>query len=319
MDIENKKILFIDTVHPLIEKEFIKSGFQCDHFLENSKEELCIIIHKYFGIVIRSKLRIDKGILEKALKLKFIGRVGAGMENIDVDFAENMGVKCFNSPEGSRDAVGEQTIGMILSLMNNLHVADKQVRSGKWIREGNRGQEIKGKTIGIIGYGNMGSSVARKLKGFGINVIAYDKYKFDYSDEFVKECSLDEVFEKSDIVSLHVPLSEETHYMANDKFLNKFKKKIFFVNTSRGKVVKTDDLVENIQSGKILGAALDVLEYEGISFENLDKEKLPDAFLYLINSEKVILSPHIAGWTIESKHKLAEVLVDKIKSSFDIS
>ncbi|MCD4773876.1 MAG: hypothetical protein K8R41_10890 [Bacteroidales bacterium] len=318
MNLKNKKILFIDTVHPLIEKEFLEMGFQCNHFLEDAKEKLCLIAHEYFGFIIRSKIKIDKDILEKAKELKFIGRVGAGMENIDVDLAEEMGVKCFNSPEGSSDAVGEQTVGMLLSMLNNLNVADKQVRQGKWIREGNRGTEIKGKTFGIIGYGNMGSAVAQKLNGFGINAIAYDKYKFNYSNEFIKESTLDEVFEKSDIVSMHVPLSSETHYMVDNIFLNNFKKNIFFINTSRGKVVKTDDLVKNIQSGKVLGAALDVLEYEGVSFENLDNENLPEAFRFLINSDKVILSPHIAGWTVESKYKLAKVLVDKIRGAFEI-
>ncbi len=318
MNIKNKKILFVDTVHPLIEKEFLEMGFQCDHFLEDTKEELCLIIHEYFGLIIRSKLKIDNYILEKAKELKFIGRVGAGMENIDVELAEKMGIKCFNSPEGSRDAVGEQTIGMLLSMLNNLYVADKQVRQGKWIRESNRGTEIKGKTFGIIGYGNMGSAVAQKLNGFGADVIAYDKYKFDYSDEYVRECTLDEVFEKSDIVSLHVPLTNETHYMVDDRFLSNFRKNIFFINTSRGKVVKTSDLVKNIQSGKIKGAALDVLEYEDISYENLVKENLSDAFKFLINSDKVILSPHIAGWTVESKYKLAKVLVDKIREAFVI-
>ncbi len=318
MNIKNKKILFVDTVHPLIEKEFIEMGFCCEHFSENTKEELGLIVHRHFGLIIRSKLKIDNYILEKAKELKFIGRVGAGMENIDVDLAEKMGVKCFNSPEGNRDAVGEQTIGMLLSMLNNLYVADKQVRQGKWIREGNRGTEIKGKTFGIIGYGNMGSAVAQKLNSFGADVIAYDKYKFDYSDEYVRECTLDEVFEKSDIVSTHVPLTDETHYMVDDRFLSNFKKNIFFINTSRGKVVKTSDLVKNIQSGKIKGAALDVLEYEDISYENLVKENLPDAFKFLINSDKVILSPHIAGWTFESKYKLAKVLVDKIREAFVI-
>lgn len=318
MNIKNKKILFVDTVHPLIEMEFSEMGFQCEQFSGNTKEELGLIIHKYFGIIIRSKLRIDNYILEKAKELKFIGRVGAGMENIDVELAEKIGVKCFNSPEGSRDAVGEQTIGMLLSMLNNLYVADRQVRQGKWIREGNRGTEIKGKIFGIIGYGNMGSAVAQKLKSFDADVIAYDKYKFDYSDEYVRECTLDEVFEKSNIVSLHVPLTNETNYMVDDKFLNNFRKNIFLINTSRGKVVKTSDLVKNIKSGKIKGAALDVLEYEDLSFENLNKENLPKDFKFLINSDKVILSPHIAGWTFESKYKLAKVLVNKIREAFVI-
>ena len=319
MNNKNKKILLVDTVHPLIEKEFCEAGYLCEQFSGNTKEELGLIVNEYFGLIIRSKIMIDKYILEKAKDLKFIGRVGAGMENIDLALAKKMGVKCFNSPEGNRDAVGEQTIGMLLSMMNNLKIADLEVRQGIWNRESNRGTEIKGKTFGIIGYGNMGSAVAQKLKGFGINVISYDKYKFNYSDEFVKECTLEEVFEKSDIVSMHVPLTKETRFMVDDRFINTFKNDIFFINTSRGKVVKTSDLVNNIKSGKITGAALDVLEYEKLSFENLNSETLPEDFKFLVNSDKVILSPHIAGWTVESKYKLAKVLVDKIKLAFDMN
>ncbi|MCK4407505.1 MAG: hypothetical protein KAT33_07520 [Bacteroidales bacterium] len=311
-----QKVLFIDSVHPVLMGDFIDMGFKCDYFPEYKKEDYEMIIHEYFGVIIRSKIKLDKHILEKANQLKFIGRVGSGLENIDVEFAEKKGIKCFNSPEGSRDAVGEQTVGMLLSLLNNLNRTDKEVRQGKWNREKNRGTEIKDKTIGIIGYGNMGSAFAEKISGFGAKVIAYDKYKFNYSDKFITETDLETIFNETDILSIHVPLTEETTYMVDDSFINKFKKEIYFINTSRGKVVKTEDLVKNIQSGKIKGAALDVLEYEDLSFENLVKENLPDAFKFLINSDKVILSPHIAGWTYESKYKLAKVLVDKIRAAF---
>ncbi len=311
-----QKILFIDSVHPVLMGDFIDIGFKCDYFPEYKKEDYEKIIHEYFGVIIRSKIKLDKNILEKANQLKFIGRVGAGLENIDVEFAEKKGIKCFNSPEGSRDAVGEHTVGMILSLLNNLNRADKEVRQGKWNREKNRGIEIKDKTIGIIGYGNMGSAFAEKISGFGAEVIAYDKYKFNYSDKFVTETDLEKIFKATDILSLHVPLTEETTYMVDDNFINKFKKEIYLINTSRGKVVRTNDLVKNIQSGKIKGAALDVLEYEDLSYENLDKNNFTDAFKYLVSSDKVILSPHIAGWTYESEYKLAKVLVDKIKEEF---
>ena len=313
---KKQKILFIDSVHPVLMGDFIDMGFKCDYFPEYKKEDYEKIIHKYFGVIIRSKIKLNKNILEKANQLKFIGRVGAGLENIDVEFAEKKGIKCFNSPEGSRDAVGEHTVGMILSLLNNLNRADKEVRQGKWNREKNRGIEIKDKTIGIIGYGNMGSAFAEKISGFGAEVIAYDKYKFNYSDKFVTETDLEKIFKATDILSLHVPLTEETIYMVDDNFINKFKKGIYLINTSRGKVVKTNDLVKNIQSGKIKGAALDVLEYEDLSYENLDKNNFTDAFKYLVSSDKVILSPHIAGWTYESEYKLAKVLVDKIKEEF---
>ena len=313
---KKQKILFIDSVHPVLMGDFIDMGFKCDYFPEYKKEDYEKIIHKYFGVIIRSKIKLNKNILEKANQLKFIGRVGAGLENIDVEFAEKKGIKCFNSPEGSRDAVGEHTVGMILSLLNNLNRADKEVRQGKWNREKNRGIEIKDKTLGIIGYGNMGSAFAEKISGFGAEVIAYDKYKFNYSDKFVTETDLEKIFKATDILSLHVPLTEETIYMVDDNFINKFKKGIYLINTSRGKVVKTNDLVKNIQSGKIKGAALDVLEYEDLSYENLDKNNFTDAFKYLVSSDKVILSPHIAGWTYESEYKLAKVLVDKIKEEF---
>lgn len=214
--------------------------------------------------------------------------------------------------------MGEHALGMLLSLLNNLNRADKEVRQGIWRRRENWGVEIKGKTVGIIGYGNMGGAFAQRLQGFQANVIAYDKYKFNYSDKYVCEKSLQEVFEQTDILSIHVPLTDETLYMINDEFINKFKKNIYIINTARGKVLKTDDLVKNIKSGKVLGAALDVLEYEKLSFENINKQDLPYSFQYLANSEKVVLSPHIAGWTYESNYKLSKFIVDKIKAYFKL-
>jgi len=234
------------------------------------------------------------------------------MESIDIAYAQEKNVSCFNSPEGNRDAVGEQALGMLLSLMNNLNRADRQVRNGEWIREENRGFEIKGKTIAIIGYGNMGSSFARKLKGFEANVIAYDKYKQNYSDEFVQESSWNEIVEKADILSLHVPLTEETRYLINNSLIGKFKKDFWLINTARGPVVNTADLVLALKSGKIKGAALDVIEYEETSFESLSLKNMPAPWKYLVNNDKVILTPHIAGWTEESKEKLATVLAHKI-------
>lgn len=309
---KNNKILFIDSTHPILKEMLEESGFCCDVFTDKNRDEILEIIGDYTGVIIRSRIQIDKEILNKATKLKFIGRVGAGMENIDVQYAESKGIKCFNSPEGNRDAVGEHALGMLLSLMNNFRQADTQVRNGIWKREENRGVEIKGKTIGIIGYGNMGIAFARKLSGFEANVIAYDKYKSHFSDHFVKEVSMNEIFENADILSLHVPLTEETNYLVNEKFIGNFKKNIWFINTSRGTVVKTDDLADALKSGKIIGAALDVIEYEETSFEMLKNKKLPDAWKYLINAENVILTPHIAGWTAESKEKLARVLGEKI-------
>ncbi len=309
-----KKILFIDRAHPLIGERFESEGYICDYFPEYSRNKYAAIIHNYSGIIIRSKLKLDREILQKAKNLRFIGRLGAGMESIDVRYAESKGIKCFNSPEGSRDAVGEHALGLLLALLRKINLADSEVRKGEWIREGNRGVEIKGKTVGIIGYGNMGSAFAEKLSGLGARVIAYDKYKQDFSDQFVREVYMDEIYRETDILSLHVPLTEETRHLFNSKYLSNFSREIFLVNTARGMNVHTADLVEGLRSGKVRGAALDVLEYEELSFEQLDQKKLPEAYQYLVKSDRTVLTSHIAGWTHESKVKLAEVLVDKILS-----
>lgn len=309
------KVLFLDCVHPLIEDELTLAGYQCDLFFNKPKEEIKKIISSYEGIIIRSRITLDEDILSKASSLKWIGRVGAGMENIDVPYASDHGIACFNSPEGNRDAVGEHTLGMLLSLFNNILRADRQVRQGIWDREGNRGLEIKGKTIGIIGYGNMGSAFAQRLRGFECRVISYDKYKFDYSDAFTTETDMQEIFSKADILSLHIPLTEETHHLVNSGYLSKFEKNIWLINTSRGPVVKTADLVEALKSGKIRGAALDVLEDETSSFEKITGSSSPE-FSYLTSCDNVLLTPHIAGWTVESNYKLARVLVNKIINAF---
>ncbi len=305
------KILFIDTTHHELVNRLEKQGFICDYFAGYGREEFKQIAHNYIGIIIRSKINLDADFLSRCTNLKFIGRVGAGMENIDVDFANRNGIVCINAPEGNRDAVGEQAVGMILALFNKLIIADGEVRNGKWIREGNRGYELGGRTVGIIGYGNTGSAFAKKLRGFDVEVIAYDKYKDDFSDEFVKEATMNDLFERCDIVSLHVPLTDETEYLIVNEFINKFQKDIYLINTSRGKVLRTSDLVSNLKSGKVLGACLDVLEYEGLSFENV---KLPDEFKELVAMKNVVLSPHIAGWTHESNYKMAVTIANKVSS-----
>ncbi len=310
-----RKVLLIDTVHPIIPTQLTESGYHCDLFSTLDRTGIMQIIGDYSGVVIRSRILMDKEILDQAVNLKFIARVGAGMENIDVEYAAGKGILCLNSPEGNRDAVGEHALGMLLSIMNHMNRADRQVRNGVWIREGNRGTEIKGKTMGIIGYGNMGSAFAQRLKGFETEVISYDKYKKGYSDGNTREATLDELFEACDILSLHVPLTPETHYMVNARFLDRFRKPLFLINTSRGPVVKTTDLVSHLQSGKVKAAALDVLEYEDNSFETLSAT-LPEDLKYLMQADNVILTPHIAGWTTESNIKLAQVLVDKIRRAF---
>lgn len=306
------RILFIDSVHNRLQKELEAVGLVCDLQYDWDSDKIAAELPNYTGIVIRSRIKLDKEIISKGANLKFIARAGAGMENIDIHFAHSMGIHCLHAPEGNRDAVGEHALGMLLCLFNNICRADKEVRGGKWIREGNRGIELQGKTVGIIGYGNMGSAFAQRLKGFGVNVLAYDKYKKGFSDEYAREASLEELFEKADVLSLHVPLTDETRFMVDDAFLAKFKKNIYLINTARGKMVKTDGLVKHLKQGKVLGACLDVLEYESLSFEAMKPENMPEPLQYLISSDKVILTPHIAGWTHESNEKIAAALASKI-------
>lgn len=306
------KILIIDPVHSILPQTLINKGHKVDVQYAKNLSFYESIILNYEGLILRSGIRIDTHFINLSKKLKFIARVGVGLENIDVDYANSKGIICFNSPEGSRTAVGEHTLAMLLSLFNNLNTANNEVRQALWQREKNRGVELEGKTIGIIGYGNMGSAFAQRLCGFGVNVIAYDKYKFDYSDNFVRESSMDELFEKCDVVSIHTPLTNETKNLITIDWINKFKKNIYIINTARGPILKTTDLVTSLKSGKVLGACLDVLEYESLGFENIEKTLLPSAFKYLANSNRVALSPHIAGWTHESNYKLSKVIADKI-------
>jgi len=306
------KILFIDSTHPVLKQRLETNGFVCDYFGDINYCQVSEIIWNYIGVIIRSQIQLDKEILSNATNLRFIGRVGSGLESIDTEFAKIKNIECINSPEGSRDAVGEQAIGMILSLLNYVCKSNIEIKNGKWLREENRGTEIKGKTIGIIGYGNTGSAFARKLSGFETNVISYDKYKTNYSDGFTKVVNLDDIFNISDIVSLHVPLTSETRYMADDNFFNNFHNNIFLINTSRGSVVKISSLIKAISENKVLGAALDVIEYEETSFDKMNLINMPDDFFKLLNLPNVLITPHTAGWTHESKIKLAEVLAGKI-------
>lgn len=308
------RILFIDEVHPLVSESFERNGWVCDFHYSTSKETLSSIISNYEGIIIRSRFPLDQVFLEKACQLKFIGRPGAGLENIDLDFCKKNAIEVFRSPEGNRDAVAEHSIGMLLSLFNNLNRADSEVRKGIWLREENRGHEIKGKTIGIIGYGYMGKAFAQRLKGFDCKVIAYDKYLQNFSDELVREVTLKELQDTSDIISLHTPESKETINLIDLKFLTNCTKKCYIINTARGKSLNTKDLLDCIDQGKILGACLDVLEFESTSFEQFSLENA--TLKRLLNHPKVVLSPHIAGWTHESQYKMAKFLVDKIEKQF---
>jgi D-3-phosphoglycerate dehydrogenase len=306
------KVLLIDSNHEVLHEMLMASGIQCDLFWDKPKEELIRLIPEYEGLVIRSKFKITKEILDTTTKLKCIGRAGAGMENIDVAYAESKGIKCVHAPEGNRDAVAEHALGMLLMLFNNLKRADQEVRQGMWLRHENRGVEVCGKTVGIIGFGNMGAAFAQRLKGFDCKVLAHDKYKKGFGNDYVKEANLDELFESCDILSIHVPQTEETRYLVDSAFLNSFKKPIYLINTARGKCLNTGDLVNALKSGKVKGACLDVIEYESVSFENLDTSSLPEPMQYLIKSEKVILSPHIAGWTHESNYKISKTIAEKM-------
>ena len=308
-------ILHIDSNHPLLWNQLEQAGFNNHQDYQSSKEEIENKIQHYEGIVIRSRFKIDKSFLDKASNLQFIARVGAGLESIDCDYAKEKGIHLIAAPEGNRNAVGEHALGMLLSLMNKLNQANQSVRDGHWIREGHRGYELEGKTVGIIGYGNMGKSFAKKLQGFDVEVICYDILP-NIGNQNAKQVSLKELQQKADILSLHTPWTSETNKMVNREFINAFAKPFWFLNTARGKSVVTADLVEALQTGKILGAGLDVLEYEKLSFETLFESDKPAAFDYLLKAENVLLTPHIAGWTFESHEKLAQVIVDKIKSIY---
>ena len=303
------KILLLDKNHPLIAEQLSEKGFVLEEDFSSSYEQVLEKIHLYESIIIRSRIPLDAHFLEKAKNLKFIARVGAGMENIDIAKAQELGIKLINSPEGNKDAVAEHVLGTLLVLMNRLFISSNEVKKGIWLREENRGEEILGKTFGIIGYGNMGKAVSKRLSGFGCKTIFYD-IKPNLSDEFATQVSLQELQENADILSLHTPLTEDTLYMIDEEFISKMKKNFYFINTARGKNLKTSALVNALKSGKIKGACLDVLEYEKTSFENLETKNKD--LEYLLNSEKAIITPHIAGWTHESKIKLAQVIVDKI-------
>ncbi len=307
------KILLLDKNHPLIEDQLLEKGFILEEDYTSSYDEVSQKIENYEGIIIRSRIPMDAEILRKAKKMKFIARVGAGMENIDVLEAEKLGIQLINSPEGNRDSVAEHVLGMLLILTNRLFIASQEVKNGVWLREENRGDELLGKTFGIIGYGNMGKAVAKRLSGFGCKVIFHDILP-NLSDGFATQVSLEDLQKQAEVLSLHIPITEQTHYLIDENFISKMQNDFYLVNTARGKNVKTKDLVSALQSGKIKGAALDVLEYEKSSFEHLETEN--EDLNYLLQTEKAIVTPHIAGWTVQSKEKLAQIIVDKILAQF---
>ena len=303
----NKNILIVDDIHPIFIEQAEAMGYHCDYQPTIKPDQAFEIIGGYEGLVIRSKFLVNKKVLDLSPGLRFICRAGAGMDNIDEGYAKEKNITLINAPEGNMDAVGEHAIGMLLSLMNNFNRADAQIREGVWKREPNRGYELKGKTVGIIGYGFMGGSFARKLSGFDVNVIAYDKYKTGFNDAYAREVSMEEIVKLSDVVSFHVPLTSETKGLVNDEYLFHFKKPIFLLNTARGKVVQTKAVLNAIRQGKILGAGLDVLEVE--KFPTLAEQEWFDE---LKQCGKVLLSPHVAGWTFDSYRRISEVMADKL-------
>lgn len=304
-----KKILIVDDLHPAFKIAAEALGFEVDDQPFIKKDEVLSILKNYTGLAIRTKFRVDKEVIDAAPQLKFVARAGAGMDNIDVAYADEKNIQLINAPEGNRDAVGEHCMGMLLSLMNNLRKADIEIRNGIWDREGNRGYELMGKTVGIIGYGHNGSSFAKKLKGFDVKVLAYDKYKTKFSDDYATEASMEEIVKYSDVLSLHIPLTKETRQMVDDEYLLHFRRPIFFINAARGEIVNTNAVLKAIKAGKILGAGLDVLEQE--KFPALAETNF---YQDLINNQKVILTPHIGGWTFDSYRKISEVLAEKLKN-----
>lgn len=311
-----RKVLFLDSCHPSLPEYLEKAGYTVLYKPGLSHDEFEHLLPDVFGIILRSRFIITKEVITKARCLKFIGRVGSGMENIDQAACQSAGVRCFNSPEGNRQAVAEHCLGLLLGLSKNIARSNREVQNGIWAREANRGMELEHKTIGIIGYGNTGSSFARVLRGLSMKILAYDKYKSDFGDAEVIECGIDRIFEESDILSLHIPYNDETHYLVNEVFLGRFRKPIYLINTSRGSIVDTSALLRMMKAGRVLKAGLDVIEYEDYSFESFFKRPLPDIFQELQNHPDIILTPHIGGWTVESNEKLSMILADKIINSF---
>ena len=312
-----RTIYFLDTVHHVLADRLSNAGFSCVDASALTFEQCCEQLKDAEGIVIRSRFPMDETLLRFAPRLKFIARSGAGMENIDEAYCSDRGITLLNAPEGNRNAVGEQALGMLLSLMSRIGVSHNQVRTGKWDREGNRGTELDGKTVGIIGYGNNGSAFARKLRGFDVTVLAYDKYKSGYGDDFVIEATLEAVIRKSDVISFHIPQNSETIHFADQEFFDGLGRSVFLLNLSRGKIVSAKALIRAIESGVVLGAGLDVNEFEKASFETFFEEAMPEELGYLLQSDKVILTPHIGGWTHESYFRLSDVLADKILEFYE--
>ncbi|SNS69482.1 D-3-phosphoglycerate dehydrogenase [Belliella buryatensis] len=306
-----KQVLIIDEMHPSIISLLEDAGFHVDYEPKIQRAEIMELVSQYHGLIIRSKTPMDRALLERAINLEFIGRAGAGLDQIDLGYLEQRGIQLHNAPEGNRDAVGEHAIGALLSLFNHIKKADLEVRKGIWDREGNRGEELAGKTVGIFGFGNMGQAFAKKLAGFDVRILAYDKYKNGFGSEEVEECTLEQIQQTVDILSIHVPLTSETRNFFTLDLLKSFSKPIYLINTARGEVITFETLNQALDQGIIKGAVLDVLENEKFkTFSEVQKQE----FQRLADRENVLFSPHIAGWTFQSYEKINQVLVNKIKT-----
>jgi len=304
------KILIADSMHPSLFSMLESQGWEYAYHPEFKREDIIQALPGFEGLFIRSKTFVDQEVMENAPKLRFIARAGAGLDLIDLEVAKQHGVEVFHAGEGNRDAVAEHMLGMLLGLLANIVKADKEVRSGIWDREGNRGVELMKKTVGLIGYGNNGGATAKRLSGFGCKVLAYDKYRDHYGDDYAQEASLEQIMQEADILSLHVPLTDETKYLIDQKLIEGFAKPFYLMNLSRGKVADLTAVVEGLKSGKIIGACLDVLENEKLKTLTEPQQAVFD---YLINSNRVVLTPHIGGWTHESYVRINEVLLRQIK------
>ncbi|MFZ2907030.1 MAG: NAD(P)-dependent oxidoreductase [Cyclobacteriaceae bacterium] len=306
-----KKCLIVDPMHDSLFPMLEAIGWKVTYNPEISRSEIKRIHHEYTGLIVRSKTKVDRDLLGENPSIKFVGRAGAGVDNLDLGYLAEKKIQAIHAAEGNRDAVGEHTIGLLISLLRNIARADREVRTFQWHREENRGVEIIGKTVGIIGYGNMGHAFARRLSGFGCKVLAYDKYKAGFSDSFCQQAGMEQIEQEADFLSLHIPLTGETRGLVNATYLNRFKKKIALINTSRGEIVSLKDVLTLLNSGKLIGAALDVLENEKLKELTPDEQEIFNKLTQLSN---VIFTPHIAGWTFESHIKINVALTDKIKS-----